>query len=319
MKLNTPILSIIIVNYNTKDLLKNTVNSVLEGKKGIHIEIIVVDNNSSDDSVLMIEQEYPMVKVIQNDKNLGFPKANNIGIKQSTGRYVLLLNSDTEVIGDCLEKCINYLDNHMDVGVLGPKLLLANGELDHACKRGFPTPEASFWYILKMYKLFPGNKHFGRYNMSYLPYDEINEVDSLTGAFMMLKREVIEQVGLLDEQFFMYGEDLDWCLRIKEAGWRVIYYPETATIHYKGGSSRKKRYKTIYEFHRAMYLFYNKHYIKKYVFFITWMVYIGIVIKLVLEMLLNLLKTVQGLNLIKGKAVGKRYGIYDKGKSKISK
>lgn len=312
-------LSIIIVNYNTRELLKQTIQSVIDNTYKLEYEVIVVDNASSDDSVPVIKKNYPQVNVIQNTENLGFPKANNIGIKQSTGRYVLLLNSDTEVIGDCLQKCINYMDSHTDIGVLGCKLVLANGELDHACKRGFPTPEASLWYMLKMYKLFPGNKRFGQYKMNYLSDDEINEVDSLTGAFMLLRREVIDKVGLLDEQFFMYGEDLDWCFRIKEAGWKVVYYPEAVTVHYKGGSSKKKRYKTIYEFHRAMYLFYNKHYLKKYNTIITLFVYIGIGIKLSIAIILNLLKPAGLLNWLSAKTIGKRHVIYDKGKSKISK
>lgn len=319
MNITTPIVSTIIVNYNTKELLRNAINSVVSNSHGLETEIIVVDNKSTDDSIVMLKENYPNVKVIQNNENLGFPKANNIGIKQSTGRYVLLLNSDTEIIGDCLQKCINYMDSHTYIGVLGCKLVLANGELDHACKRGFPTPEASLWYMLKMYKLFPGNKQFGQYKMNHLSDDEINEVDSLTGAFMLLRREVIGEVGLLDEQFFMYGEDLDWCFRIKKAGWKVVYYPEALTIHYKGGSSKKKRYKTIYEFHRAMYLFYNKHYLKEYNTLITLLVYIGIGIKLSLVIILNLLKPAGLLNWLSAKTIGKRHVIYDKGKSKISK
>ncbi|MCY6484520.1 glycosyltransferase family 2 protein [Clostridium aestuarii] len=283
-------LSIIIVNYNTKELLKQTIQSVIDNTQNISYEIIVVDNASVDGSCDMVNKDYPQVKVIKNTDNLGFPKANNKGIKIASGRYVMLLNSDTYVLENCLESCINYMDKYEDIGALGCKLVLANGELDHACKRGFPTPEASLYYLLKLDKLFPEVKKFGQYKMSYVFEDEISEVDSLTGAFMIVKREVIKKIGVLDETFFMYGEDIDWCYRIKEAGYKVMYYPEVRTIHYKGQSSKKKRLKTIYEFHRAMYIFYNKHYYKKYNFLVTLFVYIGITLRLMLALLVNIFK-----------------------------
>lgn len=290
-------LSIIIVNYNTKELLKNTINSVINTLNrsynelyNINYEIIVSDNDSTDGSQAMVKDNFPQVKLIENNANLGFSKANNIAIKQALGRYVLLLNSDTEVMDECLEKCIIFMDKHPYIGALGCKLILPDSSLDHACKRGFPTPEASLYYMLKLHKLFPKNKVFNSYTLGNLPEDEINEVDSLTGAFMMVKRDVIDKIGLMDEKFFMYGEDLDWCYRIKEAGYKVIYYPEVTTIHYKGGSSKKKRIKIIYEFHRAMYLFYNKHYIKEYNVFITALVYIGIFLKLIVSYIINIFK-----------------------------
>lgn len=283
-------LSIIIVNYNTKELLKQTIQSVIDTTKNIQYEIIVSDNNSTDKSIEMIEKYFPEVKLIKNKDNLGFPKGNNVAIKQALGRYILLLNSDTVVIDNCLEKCIKYMDLHNNIGVLGCKVALKDGQLDHACKRGFPTPEASLFYMLKLHKLFPDNKKFGQYTLSYLHEDEINEVDSLTGAFMMLKREVIDKIGLLDENFFMYGEDIDWCYRIKEAGWKVMYYPEAKIIHYKGASSKKKRFKTLYEFHRAMILFYNKHYRLKYSIFVTMLVYLGVYVKFILSLFVNIFK-----------------------------
>lgn len=284
-------LSIIIVNYNTKELLKQTIESVINTTaQAVKYEIIVSDNGSKDGSGEMMKSCFPHIRFIENNANLGFSKANNVAIKESSGRYVLLLNSDTVVKENCLEKCVLYIDEHSEIGVLGCKIVLPDGKLDHACKRGYPTPEASLYYMLKLHKLFPASKKFGAYNLGYLPENEINEVDSLVGAFMMVKREAIEKVGLLDENFFMYGEDIDWCYRIKEAGWKVMYYPEVEIIHYKGASSKKKRAKTIYEFHRAMYLFYNKHYVHKYNFIITFFVYLGIGLKLTLSLLLNIFK-----------------------------
>ncbi|MBX4258437.1 glycosyltransferase family 2 protein [Clostridium estertheticum] len=283
-------ISIIIVNYNTKQLLADTIQSVIDTVGQITYEIIVVDNASSDGSIEMIKKQYPKVNLIENKDNLGFPKANNIGIKQAGGRYVLLLNSDTKVLDNCIQKCLEYMDGNIEAGAIGCKLLLTSGKLDHACKRGFPTPEASLYYILKLHKLFPHSKKFGEYTLNYLPIDEINEVDALTGAFMMVRKKVIDKAGLLDETFFMYGEDLDWCFRIKEAGYKVIYYPEAVTIHYKGGSSKRKRYKTIYEFHRAMYIFYNKHYRDKYNFIITGIVFVSITVKMTLAFIINFFK-----------------------------
>jgi len=282
------ILSVVVISYNTKELTKQTLQSIFDKKiYNYTYEVIVVDNASTDGSIEMLKKEFPQVKLILSDKNLGFSKGNNLAIKQSQGQYILLLNSDTVIIDDCLEKSIRYMEKHKSVGALGCKVLLSNGELDHACKRGFPTPEASLYYMLKMDKLFPESTKFGQYTLNYLSQDEINEVDSVTGAFMMVRREAFDQVGLLDEDFFMYGEDIDWCYRIKTAGWKIIYFPESKIIHYKGGSSKKKRWKVMYEFHRAMYLFYHKHYAKKYNFAITLAVYLGISIKLALSLIIN--------------------------------
>lgn len=297
-------LSIIIVNYNTKNLLKQTINSIKNIEIHYAYEIIVVDNSSSDGSPDMVRKCFPEVNLIQNDKNYGFAKANNKGIASAKGRYILLLNSDTFVTEGCIEKCIGYMDAHSDIGVLGCKVVLPDGSLDHACKRGFPTPWASLSYGLKLDKLFPKSKKFGQYDLIYLDENEINEVDSVMGAFMIVRREAIDQAGLLDEDFFMYGEDIDWCYRIKNAGWKIVYYPKAEIKHYKGSSSRKKRFKTLFEFHRAMYLFYNKHYFKKYNIIVTILVYLGIALRFIVSFLINLLK----------RGVGD-----DKAKSKIHK
>jgi GT2 family glycosyltransferase len=241
----------------------------------------------------MLKEKYKHSKVVKpifNNENSGFSKANNIGLKQAKGKYILLLNSDTCVLENCIDKCIDYIENDKNIGALGCKLVLGDGTLDHACKRGFPSPSASFYYMLKLDKLFPDIKKYGQYRMSYLGNDEIGEVDSLTGAFMLIRRHVIDEIGLLDEEFFMYGEDLDWCYRIKEAGYKIIYYPEVKTIHYKGQSSKKKRWKTLYEFHRAMWLFYNKHYKRKYNFLVTLFVYIGVILRLLCVSVVNMFK-----------------------------
>lgn len=283
-------LSIVIVNYNTKDLLKQTIESVINNTKGIEYEIWVVDNSSKDGSVEMVQEEFKSVKLIASKENLGFPKGNNVAIKKATGRYILLLNSDTKVIGDNLQHCVSYMDQHEEIGALGCKVELPDGTLDHACKRGFPTPEASLYYFLKLNKIMKNKRKYGAYTASYLGEDEIGEVDALMGAFMMIPRTVIDKVGMLDEEFFMYGEDIDWCYRIKEAGYKIMYYPKEKIIHYKGSSSKKKKAKTTYEFHRAMILFYRKHYNDKYNIFIKILVYIGVALRMILSMIKNLFK-----------------------------
>lgn len=286
-------LSIVIVNYNTKDLTIQTIESVLDTVKNIEYEIFLVDNASADLSVENFEKQYgdnERINFIFSKENLGFAKGNNIALDKCKGDFVLLLNSDTIVKDDAIEKCIDYMERCHEIGALGPKILLGNGSLDHACKRGFPTPEASFYYMMGMDKKYPESKKYGRYRMSYLNDDSIGEVDALTGAFMMVRREVIEQVGKLDESFFMYAEDIDWCLRIKENGWKIVYYPEAKIIHLKGQSSKKRRrYKTVYQFHKTMIQFYNKHYRKKYNFLISSIVYIGIWMRFVMSMLKNLM------------------------------
>ncbi|MBU3812200.1 MAG: glycosyltransferase family 2 protein [Candidatus Niameybacter stercoravium] len=295
-------LSIIIVNYNTYTLTKQTIDSVLEKKLPFKYEIMLVDNASMDDSMVKLQADYEdiikegLLNITLNDANLGFAKANNIGMRKSKGEYILLLNSDTYVVEDCLERCLAYIEsynaagniNNM-LGALGCKVILPDGTLDHACKRGFPTPKASLYYFLKLHK--KDKIKYGLYDALHLGEDEVGEVDCLMGAFMLMPRAVLDKVGLLDEDFFMYGEDIDLCYRIKEGGYKIMYYPEASIIHYKGGSSKKRRTKVIYDFHNAMWIFYKKHYIQKYSLWINTLVYMGIWAKYMLEIGKNALKS----------------------------
>jgi len=288
---NAKDLSIIMVSYNTKELTKQTLNSISKDKnRDFDYEIFIVDNHSQDGSIEMIRHCFPEVKLIVNQKNLGFAKANNIAIKEAAGKFILLLNSDTFVHDNGLEKSLKYLQTHPKVGALGCKVMLPDGTLDHACKRGFPTPAASFYYLLKLDKSFPNSKRFGAYDLTYLSENETQEVDSLTGAFMMVRKETIEEIGLLDEDYFMYGEDIDWCYRIKQKGWKIIYFPKAVITHYKGGSSKKKKTKLIYEFHRSMWLFFKKHYRKDSGIIVTVLVYLGILLKLLISLTVNLFR-----------------------------
>jgi len=287
-------LSIIIVNYNTYDLTKQTIESIIQKEHPFQYEILLVDNASSDGSIENLQEHFNdlllegILQIFINEANLGFAKANNIGMRVSIGKYILLLNSDTVVKGDCLESCISQMEKNTNIGALGCKVVLPDGKLDHACKRGFPTPKASLYYLFKLYKKNPIK--YGQYDALHLREDEVGEVDCLMGAFMLMPKDVLNKVGLLDEDFFMYGEDIDLCYRIKEGGYKVLYYPKAQIIHHKGGSSKKKRTKVIYDFHEAMWIFYKKHYYKKYNFAITFLVYIGIWAKYLVAIIKNALK-----------------------------
>ncbi|GIP35110.1 glycosyltransferase family 2 protein [Paenibacillus sp. J2TS4] len=280
-------LSIIILNYNTCELTLNALESVYGSNTGFKYEVILIDNASSDSSVERIRGKFPQVRMIENKKNVGFSRANNQGMRIATGKYILLLNSDTIVQPDTFDIMLQFMEEHLEIGASGCKIILPDGSLDKACRRGFPTPSASFYYAFGISKLFPRVPRFNQYQLGYLNPDEEYPVDCLVGAFMLVRRQAIEEVGMLDEEFFMYGEDVDWCYRIKQAGWQNYYYPKTHIIHYKGASSRKKPWKIIYEFHRAMYLFHRKHYRTKYSLPTNIMIYGGIGFKLALAVLKN--------------------------------
>ncbi|WP_201317985.1 glycosyltransferase family 2 protein [Paenibacillus sp. EPM92] len=280
-------LSIIVLNYNTKQLTLNCLESIRNSVTEYLYEIILVDNHSTDGSIEAFERHYPEIELIRNQVNVGFSKGNNQAMKIARGRYVLLLNSDTIVNSDTLDVMLQFMDQRPTVGAAGCKVVLPDGSLDKACRRGFPTPSASFYYAFGFAKLFPRVPRFNQYQLSYLDPDQDYPVDCLVGAFMMVRREVIDQVGMLDEDFFMYGEDIDWCYRIKEAGWGIHYYPYTEIVHYKGASSRRRPFKIIYEFHRAMILFHKKHYEKKYSWVVNLLVYAGVGLKLAISIILN--------------------------------
>jgi len=222
-------------------------------------EVIVVDNASDDGSVEMIRQKFPSVKLFANSRNLGFAAANNIGLKEATGEYVLLLNPDTIVQEDTFRVMREYLEQHPDVGLAGCKILNPDGTLQLACRRSFPTPWVAFTKVAGLSAMFPRSKVFNKYNLEYLNPDDSYEVDAVSGSFMFVRRDILQSVGNLDEQFFMYGEDLDWCYRIKNAGWKVSYVHNTQIIHYKGESARRSDIDEVKVFYQAMRLFVRKH------------------------------------------------------------
>jgi N-acetylglucosaminyl-diphospho-decaprenol L-rhamnosyltransferase len=261
-------LGIVITSYNTHDLLRACLRSVYASVGSFVFEVCVVDNASPDGSAEMVAAEFPQARLIANTENVGYPNANNQGLKAlgfaaahetPTPKFALLLNPDTELPPDALAQMLDFMAGHPDAGVAGPKLVLLNGSLDPACRRSFPSPEISCYRLTGLARLFPRSRRFGRYNLTYLDPDLVAEVDSVVGAFMLVRGEAIVQVGLMDGQFFMYGEDLDWAYRIKAAGWKVYYNPAVSVLHVKRAASRRSPRAQV-EFYRAMDIFYRKHY-----------------------------------------------------------
>jgi GT2 family glycosyltransferase len=265
-------LGIVIVSYDTRDLLRTCLHSVYASQGDFTFDVCVVDNASSDGSAEMVAAEFPQVRLIVNAENVGYPSANNqgleaFGFKDSQGqgsqshtvRFALLLNPDTELPPDALARMLSFMDERPDVGIAGPKLVLRDGSLDLACRRSLPTPEISFYKVLGLSRLFPRSERFARYNLTYLDPDQVAEVGSVVGAFMLVRAEAIADVGLMDGRFFMYGEDLDWACRIKAVGWKVYYNPAVTVLHVKRAASRHSSRAQI-EFYRAWDMFYRKHY-----------------------------------------------------------
>ena len=280
-------LSIVIVNYQTFELTKNTINSILKYDHPFSYEILVVDNASSDDSLAKLQDYFKDdVKFIASAENNGFAAGNNQALKVANGKYILLLNSDTIVWENTLESIHDYMEGHADVGACGCRVLLENGELDKACKRSFPNVKNSFFKLFHI----PTNSKDNDYNLVNLPDGEVYEIDCLTGAFMFMRAEALNEVGLLDETFFMYGEDIDLCYRIKQAGWKIVYYGKSKITHLKGASSKKQKSKLIYEFYRAMYIYYKKHHADETSFIVNIVVYLGIAVLCVYKLFLNIFK-----------------------------
>ncbi len=255
-------ISVIIVNYNVKELLEQCIKSIFAASGKLSVEVIVVDNNSFDGSAEFIRQKFPgdlRLKLIESPVNLGFAKANNLGAKEATGEYLLILNPDTILQEDTLDRSLEFYKAGKDIGALTCKLILPNGKLDLACRRSFPTPSVAVYRILGLSRIFPKSKLFGKYNLTYLDENDTYEVDAIVGAYMLIKKDVYEKVKGFDEDYFMYGEDLDLCFRIKKAGYKIFYFPETSIIHYKGESTKKSSISYVNNFYGAMQVFVKKN------------------------------------------------------------
>ncbi|MEM8598978.1 MAG: glycosyltransferase family 2 protein [Bacteroidota bacterium] len=265
--------SVVIVNYNVRGFLEQALSSVQRAVRGLRAEVFVVDNNSVDGSVAMVRERFPDVHVIANRENVGFARANNQAIREARGRLLFILNPDTLVQEDTIERMVAFMDAHPDAGAVGCRILNPDGTFAPESRRAFPTPSVAFYRMTGLARLFPHSPTFGRYNLTYLPKDEVCEVDALSGSCMLVRAEALrgagphvedptrtEGAGLFDESFFMYGEDLDWCYRIQQAGWRIYYTPDTQLIHYKGECTKKGELRYVRLFYGAMIKFSEKHF-----------------------------------------------------------
>ncbi len=289
-------LSIIIISFNTKEFLKKCLLSIRENtSKPLNYEIIVVDNNSSDgtkDEISNFSSQISNFKLIENEENVGFAKACNIGVKQAKGRYILFLNPDTHIFKHTLNEMVSFMDFHKEAGAATCFVEWPNRKLDDGAHRGFPTPWNAFCYFSGLAKLFPKSLLFNGYNLGFKHLDTVHEIDALTGAFMIVRREAGEEIGWWDEDYFFNGEDLDFCFKLKEKGWKIYFIPTVKVLHYKGVSSGIKsisrdittadkalRIKITKARFDAMRLFYKKHYKNTYPGILTWLVMLGVSLK----------------------------------------
>ena len=283
-------LSVVIVNYNVKHFIEQCLFSVLKASENIACEVFVVDNNSVDGSVTLIKEKFPQVNLIVNKTNTGFSVANNQALKIAKGEYVLLLNPDTVVQEDTFSKILAFMDEHPDAGGLGVKMLDGQGNFAPESKRGLPTPEVAFYKMFGFSRFFPKSKRFGKYHLSYLSEDELAEIDVMSGAFMLIRKTVLDKIGFLDETFFMYGEDIDLSYRIKKAGYKNYYFPDTQIIHYKGESTKRSSLNYVVIFYKAMAIFSNKHFSGSNAFWFNALIHLAIFLKASLALLSRFFK-----------------------------
>ena len=283
-------LSVVIVNYNVKHFIEQCLFSVFKASENVACEVFVVDNNSVDGSVSLIQEKFPQVHLIVNKTNTGFSVANNQALKIAKGEYVLLLNPDTVVQEDTFSKIISFMDTNPDAGGLGVKMLDGQGNFAPESKRGLPTPEVAFYKMFGFARFFPKSKRFGKYHLSYLSEDELSEIDVMSGAFMLIRKTVLDKIGFLDETFFMYGEDIDLSYRIKKAGYKNYYFPYTQIIHYKGESTKRSSLNYVVIFYKAMAIFSNKHFSGSNAFWFNALIHLAIFLKASLALLSRFFK-----------------------------
>lgn len=310
-----PDLSICITSLNASSYLRDCLNSICEqsaylnwfdaghiksggipssspASEKLDFELIIVDNGSTDSTVRMLRAEFSEAVVILNERNEGFTRPINQALRQSQGRYMLVLNPDTIVLPGALNELARYMDAHPEVGICGPKVLNRDGTLQKACRRGVSRPWAAFSYFSGLSSLFPRSKLFGGYLLNYLDEDVTNQVDGVSGSCMLIRRQLYDQIGMFDERYFAYQEDADYCFRAKEAGWNVVYLPTAQIVHFGGqGGSRVQPYRSIFEWHRSYYLYYRKNLAKDYFFLFNWFYYSLMGIKLVLSLTANALRS----------------------------
>jgi hypothetical protein len=283
-------ISVCVVTYRAKDLLRECLKS-LYARTHASIEVIVVDNGSQDGTIHMLEAEFPGVRCMENESNLGFTAPMNQALKQASGRYLLQLNPDTLILPEALDRLVSFLESNPEVGICGPKVLNRDGSLQKPCRRGESTPWAVITYFSGLSRLFPRSKRFGQYLMSYMDENTAHPVAGVSGSCMLIRKEVIDQIGYLDERFFAWQEDADYCFRARQAGWLVYFVPEAEIIHYGGlGGSRVQPYRSIYEWHRSYYRYYRKNLAKDYFFLFNWLYYALMALKLAITLVINLFR-----------------------------
>ena len=289
-------LSVIIVPYKAKEKLETTLDAVYSSKVNFDYEVVIVDNLPPSGTEDLVRRKYltkPDIAAktiyIPNAENVGFPKANNQGLRISKGEYKLLLNPDTQVAPETFQVMLDFMESRKDVGIATCQLVKTDGSLDLACRRSFPDPWVSFFRLSGLSKLFPNNKTLAKYNLTYKSIYEETQVDACSGAFMFVSPACFAKIGLLDEDYYMYGEDLDWCFSANANGFKVWYYPKTVTIHYRGQSSKQNPF-ALYAFHDAMWIFYKKHLYTKYPKPFSWLVWIGIYGRYALKRFINFFK-----------------------------
>jgi len=297
--MTSPDLSISIVSLNTCDLLRSCLTSLYHTAGSVSFEVTVVDNHSSDATRTILQAEFPQVSLIELEQNEGYTRPMNLGLKAGQGSYLMQLNPDTLIQPGMLENLLQFMETHPQVGICTPKVLNRDGTLQKQCRRSAARPWDVITYFTGLYRLFPHSKLFGGYLMTYLGEDETAAVEAVSGSCMLIRRAVVEQVGYLDEAYFAYQEDTDFCFRTRQAGWEIFYVPAAQVIHYGGkGGSVVQPYQAIIQWHRSYYLYYRKNLARDYFFLVNWLIYLGVGAKLILSLLLNFFR--------KDKVVGSR-------------
>lgn len=284
-------LSICIVNFQAGDYLRGCLGSIMANPPQGAYEIIIVDNGSTDGSLKMLQDEFPAVTVIANPTNLGFTAPMNQALYLAQGQFLLLLNPDTLIHPQAFDRLLDFMHEHPQVGICGPKVLNTDGSLQAPCRRGESRPWAVISYFIGLHRLFPGSKLFGGYVMNYMHEDTTHEVAGVAGSCMLVRRAVIDQIGYLDERFFAYQEDADYCFQARRAGWQVYYVPAARVTHFGGeGGSRVQPYRSIFAWHRSYWLYYRKNLAGDYFFLFNWVFYLAMLVKLALALLVNLFR-----------------------------
>lgn len=285
-------ISITIVSYNTKNVLEGCIKSLISSlSSGIEYEIFVVDNGSTDGSSKFVKENFPQIHLISNEENVGYTKAMNMGLKKANGDFLVQLNPDTLIQPDTFTKLIYFMRENQDVGICTPKVLNKDGSLQKQCRRSFAHPWDVITYFLGLDRIFPKSKLFGRYLFTFLDEEEVADVDAVSGSCMIIRKDVIDDIGFLDEQFFAYQEDADFCFRAKNEGWRVMYYPKASIIHYGGeGGSKNRPYYSSYIWHNSYYLYYRKNIANQHFFLVNWFMYLAMASKMIVSMVLIFLR-----------------------------